>query len=303
MKPTLSLNKSDVSSMYNTLGMAELFGYLINSDLFDISFHEERVRAGKGERGGLLIYNNKRIYVDFWEYAMPTYTTEAYNANLDLIIKLQHCNQDPERFEHNCVRKGTFRALTKEQRLEYWKKIVPWTFFPSKMMKRFVGKEDEIKPIETKQLAFFCGKEWRCRHSMRDKLKKDGIEWLTSSQEWRTMRPLTDDQYLDKMMSSKYGLVLHGRGSHLTEGKNRREIDYMMLKKPLLLNYKPHYYNPLEAGKHYIFIDEKTDFKELDKMYNIDEIAANGYQWYKANASPMGSAQTFLKIMTDRFGQ
>jgi hypothetical protein len=46
--------------------------------------------------------------------------------------------------------------------------------------------------------------------------------------------------------------VLAGRASMVTDAKNRREIDYMMLKKPLLLNYKPKYYDEMIEGKHYI---------------------------------------------------
>ena len=300
MKPKLALNKIDEVSTYNTLGMAELLTFLIQSDLFEISYHNERISVGKGERGALLYYNDKRVYLDFWEYAMPTYTKELYNSKIDLIIKLQDTEMEQNRFESNCQRKNTLLDLTPEQRWEYWGRIVPWTFFCSRMMKQFIGKEDDIQPVAIERLAFFCGKEWKCRFGMRDKLKKDGIDWNSSSQEWRSMRPLTDDEYIQKMKSSKYGLVLHGRGSHLTEGKNRREIDYMILKKPLLLNYKPYYYNALVAGKHYIYIDQNTNFKEIDKLYNVDEIAQNGYQWYKDNASPMGSAKTFLQIMNDR---
>ena len=77
----------------------------------------------------------------------------------------------------------------------------------------------------------------------------------------------------------------------------------MLLKKPLLLNYKPYYYNPLVNGKHYIYINEKTDLTKLDKLYNIREIADNAYQWYLDNASPMGAAKTFLQIMNDKFGE
>ena len=67
------------------------------------------------------------------------------------------------------------------------------------------------------------------------------------------------------------------------------------------MNYKPYYYNELVPGKHYIYIDQNTDFNNLEKMYNIDEIAQNGYQWYKDNASEIGAAQSFLQIMKDKF--
>jgi hypothetical protein len=75
----------------------------------------------------------------------------------------------------------------------------------------------------------------------------------------------------------------------------------MMLKKPLLLDYKPNYYNPLEPNKHYIFIDENTRIDSLDDMYNIEEIAQNGYEWYKQNATPEAIPRTFLQIMQDKF--
>jgi hypothetical protein len=69
------------------------------------------------------------------------------------------------------------------------------------------------------------------------------------------------------------------------------------------MNYKPFYYNPLVPGKHFIYMDEDTDIKNLENLYNIEEIAQNGYEWYKENASPMGAAKTFLKIMKDKFGE
>ena len=116
------------------------------------------------------------------------------------------------------------------------------------------------------------------------------------------MKELTDEEYLKKMQGCKYGLVLHGRASAFSEFKNRREIDYMMMMKPLLLNYRPHYYNQLLEGKHYIYLDEKTEIKNLENMYNIEEIAKNGYEWYKNNASPLGVVQSFLKIMNDKLG-
>ena len=116
----------------------------------------------------------------------------------------------------------------------------------------------------------------------------------------RTGRKLSDQEYVEKMQRSKYGIVLAGRSTAVTDPKNRREIDYMMLKKPLLLNYKPHYYNTLEAGKHYIFFDANTDIKNLENEYDINQIAENGYQWYLENVRPEGAANTFRKILKEK---
>jgi len=301
MKPILKVNKQDIQNPWGTLGMTELLTYLVESDLFEIDYHDERVRCGKDMRASLLEYNGKRVYLDLWEYTMPCYTIPAFNANLDLIIKLQHRPIAIKRFERICMRKQILAEVTAEQRKDYLDKIVPWTFFPSRIMKQFVGQEESLEKLPDEGIGFFCGKGWKCRHPMKLKLENQ-IEYIKSSQERRRGRPLTDEEYIHKMRTSKYGICLHGRGSHLTEAKNRREIDYMILKKPLVMNYQPNYYNPLVAGKHYIYIDENTDIKNLETMYNVDEIAQNGYEWYKENATPMGAAKTFLKIMQEKLG-
>jgi len=297
-KPILSINHKELAHNYGTLGMTELLTFLRDSGLFDIEGHEERITPLRGERATILYYNGKKIYLDLWEYSAPTYTTKAYDANFDLIIKLQHRVMSLETFEKKFQHKKVLLNLTPEERMDYVKKIVPWTFFASRIIKPFIGKEIEELPEE--RIAFFCGKMWRSRKGMVKKLENE-IEIVKSDQGFRRKRPIKDVDYLQRMRTSKYGLVLAGRSSNFTEGKNRREIDYMILKKPLLLNYQPFYYNPLENGKHFIYIDGKIDLKELDKLYNIEQIVENASQWYEDNASPMDAAKTFLQIMKDRF--
>jgi len=306
-KPTLKIEKREFGNTGRTrsLGMMEILHYLADSDLFDISFHDDKINTFKGQMGTILYYQDKKIYLDLWEYPTPSYTPQYTQANLDLIIKLQHKVMIMELpiLERFCKRKNLLMHLSETERVEYAAKFVPWTFFASRLLLPFAGKEDTIEALPIEHIGFFCGKVWKSRLGMKKHLEECGIEYTKSSQEFRSGRPLTDEEYLRKMKTSKYGIVLHGRGSMFTEAKNRREIDYMMLKKPLLLNYKPYYYDPLIDGKHYIYIDEKTDFENLDKLYNIDDIAKNGYEWYQKNASPMSVAESFLRIMNDKFGK
>jgi len=303
-KPTLGIDKQSIRNPFSTLGLTEFLNRFIECGAFNIVYHDDRIGGLKSPRGTVLHYNDKKVYLDFWEYALPAYSGEAWDANFDLIIKLQHKNMSPERFEKSCDRKGMFKHRTPEERRAFLDKLVPWTFFSSRMMKQFIGKEDQIEQLPIERDAFFCGKNWKCRHEIKKKLDGLDIEYVCSSQEKRhSGRPLKDDEYIHKMRTSKFGLVLHGRGSYFTEAKNRREIDYMILKKPLLLNYKPYYYNPLEEGKHYIYIDDNIDLKKIEEMYNINEIAQNGYEWYQNNASPDGLIKSFLQIMNDRFGK
>jgi len=299
MKPKLLINSQDFKNLHNTLGMAELLSHLINSDLFDIGYHEDRIHTLRDFRATILYCNGKKVYLDLWEYPAPTYSKDVIEGEFDLIIKLQHRKMDLDYFQKACKRKGYFVNSGPEELQAFMDKVVPWTFFPSKMMTKLNVKAGEKHPAT--HFGFFCGKPWKSRGPMRKKMDKEGLEFLISRQALRGGKALTDEQYLEKMKTSKFGIIFHGRASFFTEAKNRREIDYMMLKKPLLLNYEPFYYNPLVPGKHFIYVDQNTDFKSLENEYDIDEIGENGYQWYMENGSPMGSAQTFLQIMKDRF--
>lgn len=300
MKPVLRLSKADEHGN-GTLGMGLLLQQLKNSGLFEVELHEEpRLNAMRGERATTLYYNDKKIYLDFWEYGSPSHTMNVYNANFDLIVGLQHPNKEFKTFNDYYNRKQMFKELSDDERKAFLGKMVPWTFFPSRLMVPHVGKEESIGRSRVERDCFFCGKNWNCRRGMLESLEKQGIECTYSDQGFKGGRPFTDEKYLDKMVGSKYGLVLRGRNMRLTDCKNRREIDYMMLKKPLLIDYAPNYYEPLVHGEHYILIDQKTQIDSLEDMYNMKEIANNGYEWYKRNATPQGAAETFLRIMEEK---
>ena len=301
-KLKLGINKNQINGWAGTLGMDVHLAALKDSGLFDIYTHEEYMNTLRGERATILILEGKRIFLDFWEYPAPTFSEPIPDAKFDLIIKLQARNMDLNYFNTVCNRKGILRNRTIEERKAFLDKVVPWSFFPSRMIRQFIGKEDQLEQVAIERLCFFCGKAWKSRHGIKTSLISQGIECTDSNQELRRGKPITDVEYIQKMRGCKYGLVLGGRGSLFSDTKNRREIDYMILKKPLLLNYKPYYYNPLEHGKHYIYIDQKTEISKLDQMYNIEEIAKNAYQWYLDNATSQGLAKTFLQIANERLG-
>jgi len=305
MKLKLKVNKHQFNNPGSTLGMGELLRGVANSDLFEVDFHDDYLGVMRGERATIIYYDDKKVYLDLWEYPNPSHNIKTYNANFDLIIKVQHQIFGIKHYDRYCNRKNILTTISSQEREAFLKKFVNWTFFPSALMSAVAGREDELisenYPIERD--CFFCGKEWRCRWGMFKVLKAQGIECVSSDQSLRKGKIFDRKKYLHYMRSSKYGMVLRGRSTPLTDCKNRREIDYMMLKKPLVMDYEPNYYNPLVAGKHYILIDENTDVKLLDKMYNIDEIANNGYEWYKQNATTEAIPRTFLQIMQDKFGK
>lgn len=299
-KIKVKINREQQNGSYGTLGMPYLLGAIKNSDLYEIDFHDEKIKTARDFRATILFCNDKKVYLDFWEYPAPTYTDNIYNANFDLIIKLQDRKIDIKSVNRYLTKKEML-VKTRDEHQAYKDKICPWTFFPSRLFTKYINNEEELhNEEEIDQLGFFCGKAWKCRNAIMEKLSVQGIDTWKSDQGERNKRPLTDDEFKLKMKKSKYGIVLAGRASMVTDQKNRREVDYMMLKKPLLLNYKPYYYNELVEGKHYIYFDGKTDIKDLENRYNIKEIGENGYKWYKENVPPESAAKVFRQILKEK---
>jgi len=300
-KIQLKINRKQQNGHFGTLGMPYLLGVLKESDMFEIEFHDEILKTARHFRGTTLFCNDKKVYLDFWEYPTPTYTPNCYNNEFDLIIKIQD-RDIPAQRAHRYLTRKKMLVKSVDEIQAYRDKICPWTFFPSRLFTRFIGKEEELweDEVEVDKFGFFCGKPWKCRNKIMKHLDEQGIETWKSDQGSKKGRKLTDDEFRNYMKRSKFGIVLAGRASAVTDAKNRREIDYMMLKKPLLLNYRPYYYDNLIEGKHYIYFDKDTDLKGLENRYNIKEIGENGYQWYLDNVTPNGAANTFRRILREK---
>ncbi len=296
----IKINQYQLHDDSGTLGMSYILKSIHDSNLFDVSWHDELMDVGRGCRATILKVEDKKIYLDFWEYSCPTYTSTIVNYNFDLIIKLQHNNIGFNKAWEYLVRKGMFPADMREKVESFYVKMCPWTFFPSKNMMQYIGKEEQLWNHDIATMGFFCGKMWKSRGPMKKYLRNNNIEILSSDQGLRHGKTLTDEIFIKKMLESKYGIVLCGKSIAITDAKNRREIDYMMMKKPLLLNYKPFYYDPLIEGKHYIFLNENTQLDKIESCCNIDEMVENAYEWYLRNASPHGVALSLKKLLKEK---
>lgn len=306
-KPKLYIhNGQSVRGSCGTLGMVYTLSSIVGSGLFDIEYHDCFFQTMRDYRATTVFYDfngqKKKIYIDFWEYQAPTHTSEVLNGGFDLIVKLQHIPVSADRYIEMCRAKNTFTGETDETIRAFLTKIVPWSFFPSRIMEPYIGKEETLwnKPIERD--GFFCGKDWRCRRSLKKWMSNNNLEYSCSRQDEQGGMVVDDNEFLRKMRTSKFGIIGAGRGSWATEGKNRREIDYMMLKKPLLLNYKPYYYFPMVEGEHYIYWNGEK-LEDIAKKYDLDKIAENGYQWYKRYADKKVLGEGFKKILDDKFRQ
>ena len=107
----------------------------------------------------------------------------------------------------------------------------------------------------------------------------------------------TQEEYLNKIKRSKFGLVLPGYGP-----KCNREIEYLGLGTVPIFTEGCglDYYDPLIEGVHYLTADNPTHFKEIVDSVTADqwkELSNNGRDWYEKNCSRKGSFETTKKII------
>lgn len=178
--------------------------------------------------------------------------------------------------------------------------VHPWTFFsrhPKKLHARVLKgilSYDE-RPVE----SIFMGK-------IENHIQGSGRvnqDWTKSVEEFsmpirigdsglQSSYPYTQEQYQDKLASSKFGLLLPGYGP-----KCNRDIECMAHGTvPVVapgcdvINY----HEPWIEGVHYISVDSPEEVKE-----KISKVSQSEWQymhnacrsWYGRNASPEGSAK------------
>ena len=109
--------------------------------------------------------------------------------------------------------------------------------------------------------------------------------------------PFTQEQYLEKISISKFGLCLPGYGP-----KCNREIELMGLGVvPLITeNVCTTYHDPLIEGQHYLKVNSPKDVKKV--LETCPEarwqfISYNCRKWYENNCSRLGSFETTRSII------
>jgi hypothetical protein len=109
--------------------------------------------------------------------------------------------------------------------------------------------------------------------------------------------PYTQEEYLQKVKSSKFGLTLPGYGP-----KCNREVEYFGLGTVPIYTEGccTNFYDPIEEGVHYLFASTPDDVVELienttEEQWN--EMSKNGREWYERNCSRKGSFDTTMRII------
>jgi hypothetical protein len=113
-----------------------------------------------------------------------------------------------------------------------------------------------------------------------------------------TQHKFTQEEYLDMLKHSKFGLCLRGFGS-----KCHREVELMAMGTvPLITEHVSidSYYDPPVEGKHYIRVDSPEDARkkveELPKE-KWEEMSKACHQWYLDNVHSDNAWQRMINYL------
>jgi hypothetical protein len=184
------------------------------------------------------------------------------------------------------------------------KKSSPWIFWGRRPELMEKVRKEGIKPLEERDIeSIFLGKV-----ENETQLKnRNNIEWSNFIELFempiRGNYKYTQEEYLNLLNRSKYGLCLAGFGN-----KCNREIELMSLGVvPIITpNVDLTYYNPLTEGVHYVKVKNPDEIKEtLSKITDEKwkEMSDNCLKWYEENCSVKGSFDTTMEIINKYYNE
>lgn len=175
--------------------------------------------------------------------------------------------------------------------------VKPWIFWP----RRPSVVEEHIERLtweERTTESIFIG---NFENDVQEKFRT-GIDWMDAVTEYHctagTQHKFTQEEYLDMLKQSKFGLCLRGFGS-----KCHREVELMAMGTvPLITEHASidSYYDPPVEGKHYIRVNSPEDAKhkvrEITKE-KWEEMSKACHQWYLDNVHSDNAWQRMIHYL------
>ena len=217
--------------------------------------------------------------LDSWDSASPT----------DTLMKLGYF--DPKGMLAN-VR---FVLKIQWQPLPLWDElfaktgipVTPWTIFPSREFPLEAFQYDPTaKHIYTGAIN---GVMRYGRTDYRNMAQKHQDFYVSIGSKDDTM-----DEYLNILRACRWGISLCGKRG--TDGKNRREIEYVSCGMPLALNYCPHYPFPFFPERDFILLKSPDDLLRL-RDTDPAPFAEASRQVYRDHWSPVGMSRTLIQLV------
>lgn len=181
-------------------------------------------------------------------------------------------------------------------------KCSPWIFWSRHPRKLEKSIEQGIPTYqERKTKSIFLGKvendiqlDNRQKHDWSSCIEKFSMPIAIGDV---TSYPYTQEEYLNEIKNSKFGLCLPGYGP-----KCNREIEYLGSGTVPIMTpgCGLEYYDELREGTHYLKADTPDDVLRLvDSVMETEWnfLSENGRSWYNRNCSRKGSFETTKKII------
>lgn len=132
---------------------------------------------------------------------------------------------------------------------------------------------------------------------------RGGHDWSKAIQKYwmgqHSQRIVSNDQYLNLLKNSRFGLCLPGVGP-----KCLRDIELIgMGTVPVFTpGVSTDYYNPPQKNVHYLYAESPEEVREVIAKCSPaqwTEMSEACLEWYEANSSPQGSFNLTQKIIED----
>ena len=169
----------------------------------------------------------------------------------------------------------------------YLKNVKPWIFWPRRPMivEKILDEKGILNYKERNIESIFIG---NYENPVQEKYRNVNDDWKNILSEHHCTKgdkhKFTNEEYLMKLRSSKYGLCLRGYGS-----KCHREVELIAFGTIPIVTPEvsiESYMEPLIENTHYILVKNPSEFKE--KINNMDEnkwneMSKECYEWYQRN--------------------
>ncbi len=202
---------------------------------------------------------------------------------------------NPETKLSKCLLMGNGSNIEEKKLNEYGINVKPWIFWPRRpMIVEKVLKQPLLSYDERSIESIFIG---NFENNVQEKYRKD-LGWEKVLSEYHCTKgqqhKFTQEEYLNKLSRSKFGLSLRGYGS-----KCHREVELMAFGTIPLITPDVNvdfYIEPLIENKHYIKVNSPDELKSkisISKEKWI-EMSNNCHLWYMRNVHSENSWNTTI---------
>lgn len=187
--------------------------------------------------------------------------------------------------------------LLKENNLN----IKPWIFWPRRpfIMEKFLETNKTKSYLERTIESIFIG---NIENNIQNQYRNTQANWESVLDIYYctqgTQHKFSQEEYLEKLSNTKYGLCLRGYGS-----KCHREVELMALGTVPIITESvsiDSYMYPPQENIHYIRCNNPENLKEILSKISEEEwkkMSNNCYSWYQKNVYSKNSFNNFLSYI------